>query len=177
MVPRRSAAKQRQQDIGETPVRQRILAAAFSAFMEHGYAATSTLEIATRAHVSKRALYQLFNAKQEMLAACIGERAQRLRVPADLPEPHDRESLARALTMFGTQLLHETTDPTVIAVFRLAIAEAGRAPEIGQTLDAIGVETTRAGLREIMTRARSSGLVSGRPAEMAERFAGCSGAS
>ena len=71
----------------ETPARQRILDAAFSAFMEQGFAATSTLEIATRARVSKRELYALVGSKQEMLAACISERANRLRMPADLPAP------------------------------------------------------------------------------------------
>src|SRR5438477_13149921 len=67
-----------QKSIEESAVRQRILEAAFSAFMEGGYAATSTLQIASRAHVSKRALYELVGNKQEMLAACIGERAKRL---------------------------------------------------------------------------------------------------
>jgi AcrR family transcriptional regulator len=162
----------RRRDDDESPVRQRILDAAFLAFMEGGYAETSTLEIATRAQVSKRALYLLVGNKQEMLVACISERAKRLQVPADLPEPRDRETLSRALATFGTQLLREVSDPTVIAVFRLAIAEAVRAPEVAQALDAIGVETSRAALREIMTRAQASGLLNGQPAEMAERFAG-----
>jgi len=35
----------------------RIIGAAFAAFMKNGYAATSMLEIATRAKVSKRDLY------------------------------------------------------------------------------------------------------------------------
>lgn len=156
----------------EAPVRQRILDAAFSAFMESGHAQASTLEIATRARVSKRELYSLVGNKQEMLVACIGERAKRLRVPAGLPEPHDRETLARALQTFGTQILREVSDPTVIAVFRLAIAEAIRTPEVAQALDAIAGETSRGALRDAMTRARSYGLVSGRPTEMAERFAG-----
>ena len=39
---------------GPSPVRARILEAAFSAFMERGFAETSTLEIATRARASKR---------------------------------------------------------------------------------------------------------------------------
>jgi FMN-dependent oxidoreductase (nitrilotriacetate monooxygenase family) len=121
---------------------------------------------------SKRALYALVGNKQEMLVACIREGAKRLRVPADLPEPRDRESLTRALTIFGTRLLREISDPTVIAVFRLAIAEAVRAPAVAQALDSIGVETSRAALSEIMTRAQSFGLLSGRPAEMAGRFAG-----
>src|SRR3954470_21341885 len=41
----------------DSPVRDRILEAAFAAFRERGYATTSTLEIAQRARVSKRELY------------------------------------------------------------------------------------------------------------------------
>ena len=66
--------------------RQRILEAAFAAFMERGFATTSTLEIATRARVSKRALYEEVGNKDEMLVACIAERARRLKIPADLLE-------------------------------------------------------------------------------------------
>jgi AcrR family transcriptional regulator len=168
----RPKAQPRPEASEETPARRRILDAAFSAFMENGFAATSTLEIATRARVSKRELYALVGSKQEMLAACIGEHAKRLQVPADLPEPHDREALGRVLETFGTQLLREVSDPTVVAVFRLAIAEAARAPEVAQALNTIGIETSRVALREIMTGARSAGLLGGEPAEMAEQFAG-----
>ncbi|HMK01370.1 MAG TPA: TetR/AcrR family transcriptional regulator [Reyranella sp.] len=171
-MPARSISKQRGEGAGQVSDRQRILGAAFSAFMANGYAETSTLEIATRARVSKRALYELVGNKQEMLVACISERAQRLRVPTDLPEPRDRETLARALAAVGTQLLREISDPTVIAVFRLAIAEAVRAPEVARALDSIGGETSRAAVREIMTRAQRAGILSGDPREMAEHFAG-----
>jgi len=167
-----SASKRPVANANENPVRQRILDAAFAAFMQEGYAATSTLEIATRARVSKRELYALVGNKQDMLVACIATRAERLRVPADLPEPRDRATLARILENFGARLLREVSDPTVIAVFRLAIAEAVRAPEVARSLDALGGETSRAALREIMTQARSAGLVGGNPALMAEHFAG-----
>ena len=167
-----SRSKQPQEVAGETPARRRILDAAFAAFMENGYAETSTLEIATRARVSKRELYALVGSKQEILVTCIGERAKRLQVPADLPEPRDRESLAQALAAFGTQLLREISDPTVIAVFRLAIAEAKRAPEVARALDSVGAGTSRAALREVMTRAHSAGLLGGHPVQMAEHFAG-----
>ncbi len=168
----KTTAKPGREEADETPARQRILDAAFSAFMERGFAETSTLEIATRARVSKRELYALVGSKQEMLAACIGERAQRLRMPAGLPEPKDRETLARAFETLGTQLLREISDPTVIAVFRLAIAEAVRAPEVAQALNSLGAEPSRAALREMMSRARSAGLLNGDPAEMAEHFIG-----
>jgi AcrR family transcriptional regulator len=167
-----SLSKEPQVGRDEAEVRARILDAAFAAFTKSGYAATSTLEIATRARVSKRELYALVGNKQEMLIACISARATRLQVPADLPVPHDREALAHVLASFGTQLLREITDPTVIAVFRLAIAEAVHAPEVAQTLDSIGRETSRAALRQIMARAQASGLLNGRPAELAEQFGG-----
>jgi AcrR family transcriptional regulator len=157
---------------GETPVRQRILEAAFSAFMEAGYTETSTLEIAKRARVSKRELYALVGNKQEMLAACIRERAERMQAPADLPEPRDRQTLEHTLVACGTQLLSETTNSTVIAVFRLAITEAVRAPEVARTLDSFGRQTSRAALTAIMAKAKAHGLLSDPPPEMAEQFAG-----
>jgi len=156
-------------------VRQRILAAAFEAFQERGYAATSTLEIATRARVSKRELYALVGNKQKMLIAAIGERAKRFKVPADMPMLRDRAALAQALTAFGTQLVREVTDPIVVGVFRLAIAEAVQAPEVAQTLDSLGRETGRAALRHILAAAHEAGLIDGRPAELAEEFSGLLG--
>jgi AcrR family transcriptional regulator len=140
--------------------------------MKSGYATTSTLEIATRARVSKRELYALVGNKQEMLIACIRERAKRFKVPADLPVLRDRETLAQVLASFGTKLVREVSDPTVIAVFRLAISEMIHGPEVARALDSIGRETSRAALRKIMARAQASGLLTGRPAELAEWFAG-----
>jgi AcrR family transcriptional regulator len=165
-------SKRRQKGGEETAVRERILAAAFAAFMKSGYATASTLEIATRARVSKRELYALVGNKQEMLIACIGERAKRLDVPADLPVLRDRTTLAQLLASFGTKLVREVSDPTVIAVFRLAIGEAVQAPDVARALNSIGREASRAALRKIMAEAQTSGLLTGRPAELAEQFAG-----
>ena len=166
-----STSKRRQQG-GETAVRERILEAAFAAFMKRGYATASTLEIATRARVSKRELYALVGNKQKMLIACISERARRFDVPADLPALRDRETLAQVLVSFGMKVVREVSDPTVIAVFRLALAEAVQAPEVARALNSIGREASRAALRKIMAHAQASGLLAGRPAELAQQFAG-----
>ena len=168
----RAVSRRQQKPTAEGAVRERILEAAFEAFMKSGYAAASTLEIASRARVSKRELYALVGNKQQMLVACIAERsARRLDMPPELPVPRDRETLSQVLSSFGTQLLREVSDPVVIAVFRLAIAEVAQAPEVARTLDSIGRETTRAALRKIMSQAQESGLLEGRPAELAEQFA------
>ena len=171
-MARAKMSKRRKEKGDETAVRQRILEAAFAAFMKSGYAAASTLEIATRARVSKRELYALVGNKQKMLIACISARAKRLEVPADLPVPRDRETLAQLLASFGTKLVREVSDPTVIAVFRLAIAEAVQAPEVARALDSTGREASRAALRKIMAQAHASGLLTGRPADLAGQFAG-----
>ena len=168
----KSMSKRRREGGDESAVRERILDAAFAAFMESGYAAASMLEIATRARVSKRELYALVGNKQEMLIACICRRAKRLDVPADLPVLRDRETLAQVLASFAAKLVREISNPTVIAVFRLAVAEAIQAPEVARALDSTGRETSRAALRKIMARAQESGLLTGRPAELAEQFTG-----
>ena len=168
----RSMSKRRPKGGDETKVRERILEAAFRAFRKSGYATTSTLEIATRARVSKRELYELVGDKQEMLIACISERAKRFDVPTDLPVLRNRETLEQVLASFGTKFVHEVSDPAVIAVFRLAIAEAVQAPEVARALNSIGREASRAALRKIMAEAHASGLLAGRPAELAEEFGG-----
>ena len=152
------------------PARQRILSAAFAAFVEHGFTATSTLEIATRAHVSKRELYALVGNKQDMLVACITAHADRLRAPAHLPRPTTQPELIQALHTYAAHLMRELTDPTVIAMFRLAIAEADRAPEVASTLDQVGREATRPSLHEFLAQARAHRLLTGGPTEMTDHF-------
>jgi AcrR family transcriptional regulator len=154
------------------PVRDRIMGAAMHAFMELGYAEASTLEIATRAQVSKRELYALFGSKQAMLAACIADRAQRMRLPTDLPQARSREMLAVVLSKFGATILREVSDPAVMAVFRLAITEARRAPEVARTLETAR-EAVREAMRNIVTQAQVDGLLApGDPAEIASRYSG-----
>jgi AcrR family transcriptional regulator len=159
-------------DSDPKPVRERIMGAAMQAFMELGYAEASTLEIATRAQVSKRELYALFGSKQAMLAACITYRAQRMRMTTDLPQARSREMLAIVLSKLGATILREVTDPAVMGVFRLAITEAQRAPEVARTL-----ETTREGVREtvcnVVTQAQVDGLLAaGDPAAITGRYFG-----
>ena len=152
---------------------ERILGAAFRAFIEDGYAETSTLDIARRAKVSKRDLYANFGSKQAMLAACIQARAERMRLPPDLPAPSSRQMLASTLTAFATNLMREGSHPSVIATFRLAIAEATRSPEIAQTLEGAGRDAARRALAELLAGAQSTGLIGpGEPAEMAAQFLG-----
>ncbi len=98
-------------------------------------------------------------------------------MPADLPVLRDRETLVQVLASFGAKLVREISDPAVIAVFRLPIAETVQAPEVAHALNSIGRETSRAALRKIMAQAQESRLLTGRSANLLRNSLGCSGAT
>jgi AcrR family transcriptional regulator len=157
----------------ERAARERILDAAFEAFSEDGFSGASTLDIATRARVSKRNLYADFGSKHAMLLACIRARIGRMQLSPQFPLPNDRDMLAATLIAFGSRLVQETSHPTVIATFRLAIAEATRAPEIAATLDGAGRNAARNALAALLAKAQARGLVGpGAPAELAAQYLG-----
>jgi AcrR family transcriptional regulator len=152
------------------PICARIIGAAFNAFMEKGYAGTSTLEIATRAKVSKRDLYANFPNKQAVLLACVTSRAARKRLPPDMPAPRSREVLGSILTAFGVTVVREVCQPEVTAMFRLAICEAERSPDVAETLNA-SRSVNRNALAGLLAQAQATGILGhGDPQQMMEEF-------
>lgn len=161
------------QDCSPDPreARSRILEATFHVLMERGYAGASTREIARRARVSKRELYALFDSKDGILAAMIASRAGRMSAPLGIPDASDRASLARTLTRFGVSFLTEASSPAVMAMFRLAVAEAERAPSLAQCLHEHGRAPPFAALVDFFAHAATSGLIVGvEPDTMARQF-------
>ena len=155
---------------GEDSNRSRILGAAFDAFIERGYVGTSTLEIATRAKASKREVYAAFGSKQAMLVECIGYGVQRMRQPLTLPSAHDRESLIATLSAFGANFLHVLLGKPVVALYRLALVEVERSPEVARTLDDAGRGGARKAFAEMLTKAQDAKLIGGDPDIVAGRF-------
>jgi AcrR family transcriptional regulator len=152
-------------------VRQRILEAAFGTFMEKGYAGTTTREIAARARVSKRELYALFEDKQAMLAACIRITAQRALQPLELGPARDRRTFQATLEAYGTSFLLEMSQPSVVAVHRLAILEAECSPEVGRALNTFGREATARTVIEFVRQAQEVRLLGkGDPAIITRQF-------
>ena len=139
--------------------RGRILHAAMETFREHGFAAATTLEIATRARVSKRELYALVGNKERMLATCVRERGRRMRLPEEFPEPTDRATLRAALLAFARTMLREITDPDVVEVMRLGIAEARRSPAVARSIDSLGRAPATAAFEALLAPAVRAGLL------------------
>jgi len=152
-------------------VRQRVLGAAFSSFLEKGYARTSMLEIASRARISKRDLYAMCNGKPAMLKELVSERARRMRLPLDLPAVRDRKQLAAALTAFGVAIMQGICSRPVLVLQRLAVAVAEDEPEVAQTFDGAGRKVNRAALRRFLAQAQDRMVLGpGDPAAMVEDF-------
>jgi AcrR family transcriptional regulator len=151
--------KLRPAEKGANPVRDRILSAAMRTFMEHGFARATTLEIATRAKVSKRELYRLVGDKEQILAACVAERGRRMRLPEGFPAPVDRSTLEAALRQYGIILLKELMEPDVLAVFRLGISESKRSPGIAASIDEQGHKPANAALESLLRMADSARLL------------------
>jgi AcrR family transcriptional regulator len=159
-------------DAGD-PSRDRMLRAASSLFLERGFSKTSMLEIATRAQVSKRDLYAMFDNKHAVLAYGIAERAQgmRQRLGSTMPAPASREELAATLVEIGASILRTVCSAEVLMLYRLAIAESDRAPEVGRVLDEQGRAANHRALAEFLKKAQQQGLIGpGDPAALVTRY-------
>ena len=170
MASKKAPQKARKDD---EDARSRILGAAMATFMEHGFGAATTLEIATRAKVSKRELYALVGNKEQMLAACVAGRGRRMRLPDDFPAPTDAASFRFALVRYGVTLLRELYDPAVLEVFRLGISEAKRSPGVAHSIEEFGRKPAKASLESLLRSALAARLLADEElATMMSRYQG-----
>lgn len=171
-APTKSRKSARKLETGKPDdLRDRVLRAGFAAFRELGFDGASTLEIATRAKVSKRELYALFADKQSIVVECIKWRTQQMQVPLALPRPRDRAALSGTLATFGAALMNGVCDADVLTVFRFAVTEAQRTPEIARALNERGREPSRKIFMDLVTAAQEDGLLQpAPPAELSDMF-------
>lgn len=116
-----------------SPKRRQILAAAEDLFLAQGYGAVSMENVAKRANVSKATLYAHFTSKAQLFATIVDERKLDIPLgpelfPADIA---DLAQLRTALERIGNTLLNFMLRERTLAIYRIALAEAGRFPEIG----------------------------------------------
>lgn len=122
--------------MAETPgqeKRERMLWAALGVFVERGFTAATTDQIAAAATVSKATLYKEFGDKQGVFAALIEDAAERVHDPfAPLLERMEQvRSGAEAVALLGEQFTASFLALSVQQLRRLVIAEAVRFPELG----------------------------------------------
>jgi len=124
----------------DTPIRRRrkearpqeLLDAALALFVEKGFAAARTEEVAQRAGVSKGTLYLYYPSKEELLKAVISHYlSARIAEGAALAAAHDGDAsaLLRGVLIDWWGKLY---DSPAAGVFKLVITEVRNFPEIAE---------------------------------------------
>ncbi|MFN4451343.1 TetR/AcrR family transcriptional regulator [Klebsiella michiganensis] len=112
--------------------RQIVLDAAYHAFIEYGFARTTTSDIAARAGISKRAIYDVFSNKTELFTAVIHEHRHLL---LDLPRPESEElSVLETLTQIFRLDIDSNDQAAREAILRLLTRESVLFPELSEYL-------------------------------------------
>ncbi len=106
--------------------RRRLLDAAATMFLQHGYAATTTGAIAHEAGMSKKTLYQLFPSKLALFDSLLEDRIFQVDVTADLCGGTQEERLTQLLLAIASVLLQADR----IGLMRLIISDGRASPEL-----------------------------------------------
>ncbi|MEW9533136.1 TetR/AcrR family transcriptional regulator C-terminal domain-containing protein [Microbispora sp. NPDC049125] len=141
--------------------RQAITEAATKAFMEQGYAGTSMDDIAKLAAVSKQTVYKHFADKEKLFAEIVLATADRIDGMIDLVTgiPADADTLEENLTRLACQFLNALTQPQVLQLRRLVIANADAFPGLGASWYEQGFERVLATLAATFERLTGHGLL------------------
>jgi AcrR family transcriptional regulator len=133
-----------------------ILDGARDIFLRDGYAGASVDDISRVAGVSKATLYSYFPDKRHLFTEvarteCLRQ-AREAELSADLSGPPDR-----VLAHVGAHMLRFFLSDFGIAMFRMAVAESERFPELGRKFYASGPEQAHLGLTSYLMQAQARG--------------------
>jgi AcrR family transcriptional regulator len=152
--------------------REALLRAAAEVFFEQGYAATSIDAIIERAGGSKRNIYDTFKNKEGLFSAIVTQNADRILSSLVIERIEGRD-LQETLTAFGRQLMEAYMSPSLLGVYRIAVAEANRFPDLVKAFYERGPGRATARLTEILEAAGKRGEIrAGDYPRMADHFVG-----
>jgi len=113
--------------------RDAIVQAAIAEFREHGFAGTSMDRVAAVAEVSKRTVYNHFPSKDELFEAILGQLWQRSQALAGVIYDPQVPLRGQVLELLA-QKMRLISDPSFIALSRVALAEMMHTPERTQAM-------------------------------------------
>ncbi len=152
--------------------RQALLRAAAEVFFEQGYVATSIDAIIERAGGSKRNIYSEFGNKEGLFAAIVRENSDSALSTLDAGDVEGLD-LRATLTVFGRHLMEVYMSPPVVGIYRIAVTEANRFPELVKAFYEQGPGRTTSRLAEVLELARARGDIrAGNSERLAEHFVG-----
>lgn len=124
-----------------------IREAASELFMTVGLGQTSMDAISQAAGVSKQTVYSHFHSKDDLFRACVACKVQHYGI--DESQIDTRLPVATALRQVGKQFLTLLSDPEVIQMFRLMIAQSTAFPLLVQSFRETGPLATIAYVTQV----------------------------
>jgi Transcriptional regulator len=150
--------------------RSAILDIAREAFLQDGYSGTSMSRIAALVGGSKATLYSYFPSKKDLFIAVTDRETAQLYDEIFDVKPAQGEPL-QVFTDLVRRCLDGLLSDTIIAGYRLIIAEAGRFPEMGRTTYEVAVRRGVDRLAHFFADAMAHGTLRlTDPVEAAETF-------
>lgn len=154
------------------PRLDRILDAAQTIFMAHGFNGATTDMIQAASGVSKSTLYRYFPTKEILFKAAF-EAYSRAFLASVGRLCKDSDDVETFLTQFGMQLLQALIAPRGLDLFRLMVAEGHRFPKLGKLFYVVGPKATADMVESYLAAAHRRGeLRVENPAMAAEHFIG-----
>ena len=139
--------------------RRQILAGAREVFREQGFERASVDVIAARAGVSKATVYNHFEDKKALFAATVVEESDALRASLASCLEGASDDVEHALQVMGEKIMAVWLSPSVVALYRQAIAEAAHLPEIGRMVFDQGTGALQDAVAVHLARWRESGAL------------------
>lgn len=170
--------KATQQNKRKGPIRTRLdderltelLDVATEVFINEGFAAASTNDIARRANSSKSTFYSRFPTKEALFLAVIERRMSHIfqEVASSLPE---EAPLEKTLQDFGAALVRLALSEDQIRLIRVVSMESARFPELGKQFYERGPKRGEETLAAYFTRQIARGRIPRNdPHQMAQHF-------
>lgn len=142
--------------------RERVLRAATSSFLAHGYGSSVDV-IARRAGVAKQTVYHHFPSKDELFKEVARDLAKRVLVELEA-EPRD---VRATLLRFGLAFRKRALGAQGIATFRALVPEVPRFRALAKAMYAAGAGETVRRLSAYLGRAMAAGQLRRDDAELA----------
>ncbi len=143
--------------------RRQLIAVAEAVFLEKGFHAATMDDIARRAGMSKKTIYQIFPGKTALFDVLLTERLSPLFVPIE----NDGRPPAEILIDFLDRVARIVLSAEQIALTRLMVAESQRSPEIGQAFERQGIGRGNSALERWLAARKADGSLAIESAEEA----------
>lgn len=141
------------------PKSELILRAAFDVFEEHGLHCATMHEVARRARVSKETLYARFDSKEGLFYALLAWGARHGDIETEQLLAATKGDPVATLRAFSEATLRAMTRPESLAVYRMAMGESGRDPELGRNFNQLSCGKNDGPLAETFDALAAAGMI------------------